>query len=286
MSDSDTGYGLVVPAKKILEETLLEVRRSIRETPDSVDARKDIERKLQDVFNNRVFQIYTGNDFVQLIELGVLGMGYAKKGISNILLLEQLAKVVPSRLGLEVIFPIRENGTRRFMYITDAVNYMRAGRWVALNNFERTMVASFGTYALFLSGFMPDLLASSVRKGGVGVDYYERFGANALAIAVRSGGLGPELENTVDEIASGFRRHRIFLNEVGAMIGTAARKTLFENILESYGIKEPLQAIRGPLKVKRIRPEVDGSLLVDYPKGGLMLEHGRDANSGPYISAN
>lgn len=236
-----------------LEEALARVKTTILENPISETARQNVEDELQSVLKKTsVLQGYSAKDFSRLTELNVLAVGYARKGIGNLKLLSALSGVVPQSLDAEILFPVvDEDGKRRLWYYTDMMSYVQIVAAVGGESSAYAILVKFGRYSFFITGLMPDILKMAERKKVIDIPYYEWAGSMALKLAASNPAAKSEESSALEELASDFTRFRKILNEVGALVGTAARQTFFDNILETYGISGKYGIQKGPLKEKK-----------------------------------
>ena len=142
-----------------LESQLLFIKGIIYENPNSEAAKQEVESRLEAVLQQTGrFQTYSISEFLQLVQISILGVSYARKGITDLVLLQNLVQVVPNRLGIDVLFPVVEaNGSRRLWYYSDVLDELpmlsKSGRGLS---FRR--VRKFGQYSLFVAGIFPETI--------------------------------------------------------------------------------------------------------------------------------
>ncbi len=261
-----------------LEDALVRIKTTILENPTSELARKNVEDELQGVLKKTAasLQSYSMKDFLKLMEFSILSVSYARKGLDDIPLLLMLAGVVPSKLGVEILCPVEEedegkkDGKRRFWYYSDVISDLPIVSVMHGSQSAYQLLKQFGNYAMFLSGIMPDVLMRTRDKGGVDIPYYERFGSSAFKSTAKNPLFkGTHVSETLDEIALNFKLYRMLLNEAAAIVGTQAKKTLTDNMLEEYGrvIVTGYTPRKGWLERREKRMRIAGLLGNDNPTG-------------------
>lgn len=227
-----------------LEQRLISVRTAILEDPHAERTKEFVERELEEVQNHLSdFQPYNMADFLHFSQLMTLGIGFTRRDISDIPLLLTVADVIPESLGIDILFPVvYENGKRGLWSYDTVLEALPKLTQTTGKSRAFILQRSYGKYALFVSGIFPDILARVGKKGGVDIEYYEKTGATALNYAAKSSVVqDAPFALTLEQLARHFSEYRQLLNEAGALIGTQAKQTFVDDLME----KHHLQVVRG-----------------------------------------
>lgn len=217
---------------RIFEQGLASIREIIETSPDSETAMDEVRKTLDSVIEEfRHTQRFSIEDFVMAVRAAIIGVGFTRKGITDIQLLDTLAETVPYQLGVEIVFPeIREGKRGLWSYdsVTADVGELRS---VFGDSYCYNMLSEYGLYALRVTGLFADFLLPK-RKMCVGIKYYEMTGAEALTLAAQNPvARDTEKAKALAGLAANFPAHRRVLNEAGGLIGTPARRTVAEELI-------------------------------------------------------
>ena len=221
---------------KQLEDSLTSVKASIGKNPNSQATREAVQETLDAVLEStQGIGKFTQQDFMNLMQTTIIAVGYTRGGVTDIRILNELAAAVPSQLGIESLFPLREDGKRGLWLVGSSVieaeRYAQAmGEGYALN-----VLGKCGRYAYFVAGVFPDLLLANERKKGVDVRYFDTWGSIAFDMASKQTRIGgTDAREVFRKLSANFSGYRRMLNVAGGLIGTSARKTVEREIVESY----------------------------------------------------
>jgi hypothetical protein len=217
-----------------IAERLSFVKETILKNPDSQRSRNTVKEVMDDVLNEtNGIQAFSNSDVSDLIKLVVIGVGFTRAGLNSVVL-EPLAGVVPDYLGIDSVFPVTQNGRRRFWMYSDFLG--SASTMGGFQNPEvQELAISYGFYALRLTGLFPDGIGREDKPNGIDISYYEYTGAAAMMQAVEFL-LVNDAERAVPigDLARRFPLHRKVLNQAGALVGTPARRTVASEIIGAY----------------------------------------------------
>ncbi|MBI2580931.1 hypothetical protein HYV85_03945 [Candidatus Woesearchaeota archaeon] len=224
-------------SSEFLEDSLTAVKTSIGKNPDSHTTKEAVQGTLDVVLEGtQGFRKFSPQDFTSLMQTVIIAVGYTRGGVTDIRILNELASAVPSKLGIDALFPeVREDGRKGLWLVGSAVLDIERYTQVMGEGYALNILTQCGRYAYFVAGVFPDLLLASERKKGVDVRYFDTWGSAAFDIAskqtVISGTDAPEIFR---ELAANFQGYRRILNAAGGLVGTPARRTVEKEIVESH----------------------------------------------------
>jgi hypothetical protein len=223
---------------KQLENTLISLKEIVFDPNKqlSPQSKKEADTLVNAAFENiRGLQGFTLKDFLNMIQISVIGVAYSEKGIKDPFLLMALTNVVPEDLSPKSVYRKDDNGKPRLWYFSDLKEEVKS-KPPEDNYGKYYLFRSYGEYALFVSGIFSDMLFNK-RKLTVDIPYYECTGASAFHSASNSKVVADSVAaSSLEELAIHFKTYRYMLTKASAKIGAPARRRFLEDTFEKLGL--------------------------------------------------
>ncbi len=232
----------------MLENALVSLKGLIfdREKSGSEESKsRAVDLVTQVLGDTRGLHGFTLKDFMNLMQISIIGLAYVNKNISDAWLLSTLAGVVPEDLSKKAVFrkESEEDGSPRLWFYSDVAAELE-GQGLPSHKVY-SLFRSYGEYALFVSGIFADLFSNN-RKRVVDVQYYEVTGSRALGVAARNRVVAKSQASlTLEELARNFPDYRQLLTEASAQIGAPARRMFmdefYSGLVKAYGSSDKVE---------------------------------------------
>jgi hypothetical protein len=222
-----------------LEKALISLKTIVFDPkkPSSTESKRRAETLVDaTIHQTRKLQGFTVKDFLNLIQISVIGVAYSQKGINDPFLLMALTGVVPDDLSPKSIYRKVDDGKPRLWYFSDVGEEVRIKERMDDRYGIYSLFRSYGEYSLFVSGIFSDMLQRK-RRLSADISYYEATGKQALFSASNSKVVADTAAAaSLEELAKNFKEYRRILTEASARIGAPARQRFLEDQWQKLGL--------------------------------------------------